>query len=247
MSRIGEYISQKRQERNITQKQLAEMLHLSPSAVSKWENGVALPHISCFAQIADALDVSIEELYALTREDSLVEGSSEKGTSEEAAVEDAIENLAIEGTDSDATFVAPEMDEEIAVNVKGDKGKKVSLSTLYIVVALSVLLTAVVILLITSLPETVATVKNDELTLEVIDEYFKDDEEYFGYTKIYYIIIEYDGELTDENLPAFDAMLREKYPDKFEQSELVIVLIYENISEYESGAKPKQKITLIPE
>ena len=42
---FGSFIKQKRTEKNYSQKDLAEMLHVSEGTVSKWERGVSyLPH-----------------------------------------------------------------------------------------------------------------------------------------------------------------------------------------------------------
>ena len=38
---MGEIISALRKERNMTQRELAETLHVSAQAVSKWETGVS--------------------------------------------------------------------------------------------------------------------------------------------------------------------------------------------------------------
>ena len=42
---IGSSISEQRKAKGLTQKQLAEQLFVSASAVSKWENGDAIPDI----------------------------------------------------------------------------------------------------------------------------------------------------------------------------------------------------------
>lgn len=39
--RIGAFIAQCRKEKNLTQRQLAELLEITNHAVSKWENGVS--------------------------------------------------------------------------------------------------------------------------------------------------------------------------------------------------------------
>lgn len=59
---IGNNIKQLRLNRGITQEQLAERLHISGQAVSKWENQTALPDISCLPLLADFFGVSIDEL-----------------------------------------------------------------------------------------------------------------------------------------------------------------------------------------
>lgn len=38
--KIGNFISVKRKERNITQSELAEKLNITDRAISKWENGM---------------------------------------------------------------------------------------------------------------------------------------------------------------------------------------------------------------
>lgn len=60
---FGRFIHDKRKEAGLTQETLAEKLGVSPQAVSKWENGVGYPDITLCADIADALGVSIDELF----------------------------------------------------------------------------------------------------------------------------------------------------------------------------------------
>lgn len=60
--KFGKFIRESRREKGLTQKQLAEMLHVSDKAVSKWENGVGFPDIKLLEPLADCLDVSILEL-----------------------------------------------------------------------------------------------------------------------------------------------------------------------------------------
>ena len=60
--RIGEYIKYKRQSLGYSQKQLAEFLEISKQAVSKWENGSALPDMMAIPNIAYLLNVKPEFL-----------------------------------------------------------------------------------------------------------------------------------------------------------------------------------------
>ena len=39
--KIGNFISKVRKEKNITQEQLADKLHITNRAISKWENGIS--------------------------------------------------------------------------------------------------------------------------------------------------------------------------------------------------------------
>lgn len=60
--KTGSFIRGLRKEKNMTQKQLAEQLHITDRAVSKWERGLCAPDISLLEPLAKVLDVSILEL-----------------------------------------------------------------------------------------------------------------------------------------------------------------------------------------
>lgn len=59
---IGKNIKRLRLNSGFTQEQLAERLHLSGQAVSKWENETALPDIVLLPALADCFGVTIDEL-----------------------------------------------------------------------------------------------------------------------------------------------------------------------------------------
>lgn len=58
----GEIISSIRHEKGLTQKELAEQLNVTDKAVSKWERDIALPDINTLPELAEILDITIEEL-----------------------------------------------------------------------------------------------------------------------------------------------------------------------------------------
>lgn len=60
----GEMIRKLREERKMTQVQLASLLNVSDKAVSKWENGRGYPDISLLEPLAKALRLSVAELLA---------------------------------------------------------------------------------------------------------------------------------------------------------------------------------------
>ena len=59
---FGLFLKEKRQEKNLTQKQLAEIMYVSESAVSKWEKDVAHPDITLLPKLAETLGVTEHEL-----------------------------------------------------------------------------------------------------------------------------------------------------------------------------------------
>ena len=59
---FGSFIKTKRLEKQYSQKDLADILFVSESAVSKWERGVSYPDITLVSEICRALEISEHEL-----------------------------------------------------------------------------------------------------------------------------------------------------------------------------------------
>lgn len=59
---LGERISALRQERNISQADLAKRLDVSRQAVSKWEKGQSTPDTVKLIQLAEVFDIEVEYL-----------------------------------------------------------------------------------------------------------------------------------------------------------------------------------------
>ena len=59
---FGAFLKSKRQEKNLTQKELAKLLIISESAVSKWEKDVAHPDITLLPKLSEILGVTEHEL-----------------------------------------------------------------------------------------------------------------------------------------------------------------------------------------
>ena len=62
MDTIGKRISEYRKKKNLKQDELAEMLGVSPQAVSKWENDISCPDISLLSALSNNLGVSVDEI-----------------------------------------------------------------------------------------------------------------------------------------------------------------------------------------
>ncbi len=59
---MKEIIAGRRKELGLTQQQLAEMLHISDKVISKWETGRSLPDTSMLLPLANALQLSVNDL-----------------------------------------------------------------------------------------------------------------------------------------------------------------------------------------
>ena len=60
--RFGSFVAQLRKERGLTQKELAQRLHVTDKAVSKWETGRGFPDLKLLEPLAQTLEVSLVEL-----------------------------------------------------------------------------------------------------------------------------------------------------------------------------------------
>ena len=59
---FGAFVAQLRKESGLTQRELADRLHVTDKAVSKWETGKGFPDLKLLEPLAQALGVSLVEL-----------------------------------------------------------------------------------------------------------------------------------------------------------------------------------------
>ncbi|MDE7263028.1 MAG: helix-turn-helix domain-containing protein [Anaeroplasmataceae bacterium] len=59
---VGQYIKRKRTDLGLTQKDIADKLHISFQAVSKWEVGETLPDSSILLDLADILKTTVDNI-----------------------------------------------------------------------------------------------------------------------------------------------------------------------------------------
>lgn len=60
--RIGRFLAELRKEKEMTQEQFAEKLHVTRRTVSRWETGSNLPDVALLVEIADFYDVDVREI-----------------------------------------------------------------------------------------------------------------------------------------------------------------------------------------
>ena len=66
--KIGTFLKQLRQERQLTQENLAEIMCVTNRSVSRWENGETTPNIETLKLLSKLFDVSINTLLGSPRQ-----------------------------------------------------------------------------------------------------------------------------------------------------------------------------------
>ena len=62
LGKIGKFIASQRKKVNLTQAELAEKLHITDRAVSKWETGRSMPDSSIMLELCQVLKISVNDL-----------------------------------------------------------------------------------------------------------------------------------------------------------------------------------------
>lgn len=83
-AKTGALIRELRREKGITQKQLADALHVTDKAVSKWERGICAPDLALLEPLANELGCTILELISGERAQRDRESTADAKETEEA-------------------------------------------------------------------------------------------------------------------------------------------------------------------
>ena len=62
--RIGKFIKERRNLKNITQSSLASILGITDRAISKWENGICMPDSGIIRELCETLNITINDLFS---------------------------------------------------------------------------------------------------------------------------------------------------------------------------------------
>ena len=62
IKKVGKFIASCRKEKNMIQKELAELIGVTDKSISKWERGINLPDSSLIIPLCQCLDIEIQEL-----------------------------------------------------------------------------------------------------------------------------------------------------------------------------------------
>lgn len=76
--KIGKFLKELRNEKKLTQEQLAELMYVSGRTVSRWETGTNLPDIAILLDLADFYEVDIREVLDGQRKESNMDKEKEE-------------------------------------------------------------------------------------------------------------------------------------------------------------------------
>lgn len=117
---IGELIKKKRLEQNLTQSDLAEMVHISQGTLAQYETGRRVPKVDTVKRFAAALDIPWTDLYpdeqiasvmAEAINDSLKSGAKFQKLSFDEAVKNGLVNLTFKDDKSRAVYYITKLNE----------------------------------------------------------------------------------------------------------------------------------------
>lgn len=66
--KFGNYICRLREDKGLTQAELAKKIDVSDKAVSKWENGQAFPRIETLEKLAAELNTTVEDIFSASKD-----------------------------------------------------------------------------------------------------------------------------------------------------------------------------------
>ena len=62
MNKMAKFLKKLREDRGLTQEQLGEIINVSRSLISKWENGNKMPAVECLRALSKFYDITIDEI-----------------------------------------------------------------------------------------------------------------------------------------------------------------------------------------
>lgn len=74
---IGKNIAKYRKAKGLTQEELGAKLGVTNQAVSKWESEVSMPDVMLLPEIANALNISLDDLYGIAKEPEKISCSAD--------------------------------------------------------------------------------------------------------------------------------------------------------------------------
>lgn len=230
---VGNIISELRKERGLTQRQLAEMVFVSPSTISKWENGDAIPDIYRLKELSEVFQVSVSEL--LGEEEQVMPLCNKAEQCEESG--ETILTCLEQSKIQEGTVTCEEEKEAKVVK----KRKSLLRTGILIVVLVCVFIAGICIF------QKSSTVNGEELRFEVVDEFYDDTSKHWGYESVYHVVVEFDGEINSDAQLTYAEALKKKYKKFFSEVSVIKVTFFSDYKGRDEVFDAKYHIFILPE
>lgn len=76
--KVGKFLKELRNEKSVTQAELAEVLGVSNRSISRWENGTTMPDFDLLIEMAKYYDVEVGEILDGERKEDIMDKKTEK-------------------------------------------------------------------------------------------------------------------------------------------------------------------------
>ncbi len=76
--KVGQFLKELRNEKSVTQAELAEVLGVSNRSISRWENGTTMPDFDLLIELAKYYDVEVGEILDGERKEDNMDTKTEK-------------------------------------------------------------------------------------------------------------------------------------------------------------------------
>lgn len=76
--KVGQFLKTLRNEKSITQAELAEILGVSNRSISRWENGTTMPDFDLLIELAKYYEVEVGEILDGERKDKVMDNKTEE-------------------------------------------------------------------------------------------------------------------------------------------------------------------------
>ena len=220
---IGSNIREQRKKRGLTQRQLAELLFVSASAVSKWEMNEAIPDIHMVMQLAEMFQISVSEL--LGTEDQ----------ADEKCADETLEVCVDKTSEEEALAVA---EDNVIAEELADLPEKRQLKYLKILIPI------VIIAILGCIA--FCFVRSNTFSCRIVDEFYDDTSNHWGYNPIYHIVVEYNGTYSAEAGMKYAMEIRADYEHWFEKAEVILITYFEEYTDRKAVFETEFQSFLLP-
>lgn len=222
---FGTFLLKCRKDKKLTQQQLADRLYVSNSTIYKWEKGISMPGLDMYDKLADALEVSAEDLLYCAKNDTAMIVRETKTVHSYDCEKCDFERSA--DSDNTSTVCA----DNIYVWIRDKRIRYMA----YILSAILVLLVGCGAL----------RIHQNAMKLTIVDEYYQNKSVY-NKRSLYNVIIQYEGNFDDEYAYEYADNLRDTYENWFGKVEGIMIQYVDEYKGRENLDNVEYKMVLLP-